>query len=109
MTGGNTRSQFHAVRSLVAAILSLAFLWTLALSVSPQLHARFHADAGQTEHRCAATLIASGHCHHAAPAPLVAGTAPIVLSSTIATLTPLWVESLFLKASVLEHAPPVYS
>src|ERR1700688_4365977 len=32
-------------RTLVAASLSAAFLWTLALSASPQLHERFHPDA----------------------------------------------------------------
>ena len=109
MTGARNPSRFDAARSFVAACLSLAFLWSLALSASPQLHGCFHADAGKAEHRCAATLIASGNCHHSAPAPLFTGPTPVVLSSTISTLTPLWMKSPFLEARVLEHAPPVCS
>jgi hypothetical protein len=90
----------------VAACLSLAFVWSLALSASPQLHARFHSDAGQPEHSCAATLIASGSYHHSAPVPLVAVPVAAVLLSRIPALTPQWVESPFLSACLLEHAPP---
>src|SRR5690242_14782833 len=67
----STRPPFELARSFMAACLSLAFLWTLALSISPQLHERIHSDAGQAEHSCAATLIASGNYHHSALPPLV--------------------------------------
>ena len=91
---------------MVAAFLSLAFLWVLALTASPQLHELVHADAGQAEHICAVTLIASGNLDHSAPAPLVTVPASVVLLSHIPALTPQWVESPFLSACLLEHAPP---
>ncbi len=53
------------VRASVAIFVSAAFFWTLLLSVSPQLHARVHPDAGRVEHNCAATMIASGNYDHA--------------------------------------------
>jgi hypothetical protein len=105
--GAVTRLKHQRVRSFFAAGLSLTFLWTLALSVSPALHARVHADAGQPEHTCAATLIASGNYEHSVPAPLASAIVPASFLSTIPALTPLWVVSPFLEASVLEHAPPV--
>src|SRR4029434_1990413 len=43
------RSQ-TCVRALVAAVLFAAFSWTLLVSVSPQLHARIHADAHRADH-----------------------------------------------------------
>src|SRR4029434_5384205 len=58
-------------RAVVATCVSAAFLWALALSVSPQLHQRFHTDANRVEHSCAATMIASGNYDHAAHPPLV--------------------------------------
>src|SRR5207248_8710678 len=57
-------------RALLAAFVSAAFLWALALSVSPQLHQRVHKDANRVEHSCAATMIASGSYNHAAHVPL---------------------------------------
>lgn len=96
-------------RSIVAACLSAALLWTLALSVSPTLHARVHAESGQAEHICAATLIASGNYEHPVPAPLFGAVMPVSLISKISALTPRRVESPFLEASLLEHAPPFSS
>ena len=55
--GAVARSTHQSMRSFIAASLSAVFLWTLALSASSELHARVHADAGQAEHSCAATLI----------------------------------------------------
>ena len=51
------RSQTYA-RAPVAAVLFAAFSWTLLVSVSPQLHARIHADAHRADHVCPVTLIA---------------------------------------------------
>ena len=96
-------------RSFFAAGLAVVFLWTLALSISPELHARVHADSGQSGHSCAATLIASGNYEHPVPGPLFVAATRIAWRSHVPALTPLWVESLFLKASVLEHAPPLSS
>jgi hypothetical protein len=92
-------------RAFVAAIASAAFIWTLALSVSPQLHERVHPDANRVEHTCAATLIASGNYNHAPSALLI--TAPVPVDEfKVPELTPLWLGPLFLIAAVFEHAPP---
>jgi hypothetical protein len=107
--GAVTRVTHQRARSFIAACLSVAFFWTLLLSASPKLHARVHVDSGQPEHVCAATLIASGNYEHAVPAPLVRAAVPVDFLSKIPALAPLWVESPFLQASVLEHAPPFCS
>lgn len=92
--------------NFIAAVVSAAFLWTLALSASPQLHERVHPDANSAEHTCAVTFIASGSYDHSAHAPLVAAPVPTVPFSKIPALTPQWVQSPFLGASIFEHAPP---
>ena len=95
--------------AFIAAFVSAAFLWTLVLSVSPELHTRLHRDAAQSEHSCAATFVASGSYHHSAHVPLVSTPVPVAQFAKIPALTPQWVESLFLGASVFEHAPPSQS
>jgi len=92
--------------AIIAVVVSAAFLWALALSASPQLHARIHADANRAEHTCAVTFIASGNYNYSAHAPLISAPTPAVQFSTIRALTPHWVPSPFLKASIFEHAPP---
>jgi hypothetical protein len=94
-------------RTFIAALLAIGFLWTLAVSVSPQLHARVHPDANRTGHTCAVTMIASGNYNYSAQTPLISAPVPAVQFSKIPALTPHWVESPFLGASVFEHAPPV--
>jgi len=93
-------------RAIVATLLSAAFFWTLALSASPQLHARIHADANRTEHSCAVTLIATGSYHHAANPPLVSESQFIARFSKIAVIASTWVRPLFLCAHIFAHAPP---
>ena len=95
------------VRGSVAIFVSAAFFWTLLLSVSPQLHARVHPDAGRVEHNCAATMIASGNYDHASHPPLVSADAQVPQFSKIPALTLCWVQSPFLGACIFEHAPPV--
>lgn len=95
-----------AARNSVAAFVSAAFLWILVLGVSPQLHARIHADADRTDHICAVTLIANGNYDHAAQPPFVNAPFLALQFSKIPTLTPQWVASPFLGASIFEHAPP---
>ena len=93
-------------RALVAASLSAAFLWTLALSASPQLHERFHPDANRAEHTCAVTFAVSGGYDHVVPAPVVSSPVEVAQFSTIPALDSQWVRSPFLGASIFEHAPP---
>ena len=93
-------------RSVVAVFVSAVFIWTLAMSASPQLHQRIHPDANRTDHACAVTFITSGNYDHSAPAPIVSAPVPAVQFSKIPALTPQWVESPFLNARVFEHAPP---
>jgi len=99
------RSTNHG-RAFIAICVSGAFLWALALSASPQLHQRVHKDANRVEHSCAATMIASGSYDHAAHPPVVSAPVPVIHFSKIPALTPQWVESPFLGASIFEHAPP---
>ena len=93
----------------VATCVAAAFLWTLALSASPQLHVRVHSDANRAEHTCAVTLITSGSYNHSAHVPPVSAPIPVAQFSTITALNPLWVPSPFLGASIFEHAPPARS
>jgi hypothetical protein len=94
-------------RAFVAALLSLAFAWTLALAVSPQLHKRIHRDANSVEHTCAVTFVASGTYEHSDPPPVIPAAA--VTFPRISDLNPSWVLSAFLGASIFEHAPPANS
>ncbi|HEY6070912.1 MAG TPA: hypothetical protein VIU85_06010 [Chthoniobacterales bacterium] len=94
-------------RAFVAVVTSAAFLWTLALSASPQLHQRIHSDANRIDHACAVTFVTAGNVDHAPVALLIA--TPVPLDGQIPELTPLWVGPLFLIASVFEHAPPANS
>jgi len=93
-------------RAVAATFLCLAFLWTLAPRVSPQLHQRVHRDANRGDHVCAVTMVASGNYDHSPAVPLVSVPALIDQSSPILALTPQWVESAFLLARIFEHAPP---
>jgi hypothetical protein len=95
-------------RALLAALVSVAFLWTLALSASSQLHQRVHKDAGRVEHNCVATMIASGSYNHAAHPPLLSAPVPVIHFSKIPALTPQWIQSPFLGACIFEHAPPAH-
>jgi hypothetical protein len=95
-------------RVFVAISVAAAFAWTLALSVSPQLHERVHPDANQGNHECAITLVAGGNYDHGTTGPLIVVPAPAIQFSDLATLDSTWVASPFLGASIFEHAPPVF-
>ena len=99
------RSQ-SCVRVLVATVLFAVFSWTLLVRVSPQLHARIHADAHRADHVCAITLFGSGGYEHGTQPMLVTVPLPAVQFSKIPALTPCWVQSPFLGAHIFEHAPP---
>jgi len=93
-------------RTFIATCVFAAFAWALALSVSPQLHQRVHADANRVEHSCAVTAITSGSYEHA-PYPLLASAlqATVEFSKT-PVLNSVWVRPLLLCAHVFAHAPP---
>ena len=95
-----------STRAFVAVVAAAAFLWTLALTVSPKLHERIHADANRVDHSCAVTFVASGTFNYSASPPLVSAPAVSDQFCSIPALTPQWVESPFLSASIFEHAPP---
>ena len=81
----------------------------MALSASPQLHQRIHQDANQVDHVCAITLVASGNYSYSPAALVLCLPALVDQFSSIPALTPQWVESPFLSASIFEHAPPAHS
>lgn len=93
-------------RVIVAGCAFAAFVWAIALSVSPQLHQFVHADANRVEHSCAVTAIASGNCDHAGQPQLIS--APDFVSQFGRASLPdsVWAQPLFLKAHLFAHAPP---
>jgi hypothetical protein len=100
------RKAYHTC--LLALPLLLGVLWW-HLAASPQLHARFHADAGSSSHECAVTLIASGKYEQADAPPVLCAPQPAVVFEKIPALAPVWVAAPFLRASIFEHAPPALS
>ena len=100
-------------RSLISRCVAVwgtaAFLWTIALGVAPGLHERVHADQQSSDHGCVVTFVRAGGCHHA-PAPALAPFTKVALQfAAVPELTPCWVASPFLTATIFEHAPPLYS
>jgi hypothetical protein len=104
----SARSQ-NCARVVVAAVLFAAFSWTLLVSVSPQLHARIHADENGANHVCAITLIASGSYEQAAPPPIISAPQFDICSYATGALTSTWVKALFLNSHIFAHAPPARS
>jgi hypothetical protein len=100
------RSQ-NSARALVAAFLFAAFSWTLLVSVSPQSHARIHANASQPDHICAITLIASGSYEQGGQPPVISAPQFNARFRDRTPLTSTWVKPLFLSAHIFAHAPPV--
>jgi hypothetical protein len=91
------------VRAAIGINVIVAFFAALTLASSPQLHERLHRVDSQ--HECAATLIASGNVHYAAPPPLL----PAKLSAPEISFV-LFRDSELIRiavpSSILEHAPP---
>jgi hypothetical protein len=93
----------------VAVLAAVAFVWTIALSVSPRLHERVHADQSRADHSCAVTFVRSGSCHHSA-VPAVTNIADRAGEfGNLPELHSYWVRSPFLSASVFEHGPPPFA
>ena len=98
-----------ALARSVAALAGAAFVWALTLSAWPTLHDQVHPDAKRADHVCAVTILASGSFEQSStPAPITANSAHQDFES-VPVLTPHWVASLFLSASIFEHAPPAVS
>lgn len=94
-----------AFRRTVVGLVLAHFLAIMAMAALPQLHELAHADAGCGEHYCAVTLFRQG----STDAPVATVLLVICLAFVLRPFDrprPLWVESLFLSRSVLEHAPP---
>ncbi len=102
-------SRCEKFRAVVASSLLSAFLFALALAASPQLHARFHADAGSPNHECAVTLVATGKYEQADAPPVLVVPQPAIVFEKIPALAPVWVAAPFLGACIFEHAPPALS
>jgi hypothetical protein len=100
------REKFHA---LVASALLGALFTALALAASPQLHARFHPDAGSQNHECAVTLIITGKYQQADAPPVFVAPQPAVVFARVQAFAPVWVAAPFLSAHIFEHAPPALS
>jgi hypothetical protein len=92
--------------AFVASLVLAAFALSIAAAGSPQLHTRIHPDANSSQHTCAATLIASGNYEHHAPPPLVGSFTAPGQFIFVELLTAQSVDSIFLGASIFEHAPP---
>jgi hypothetical protein len=96
----------NALRRWLAGVVGVAFVWTVALTVTPRLHHRVHAGENGAGHSCAVTFLRSGSYHHAA-APTFSGAADHAEEfAMLHELTPCWVCSPFLGAAIFEHAPP---
>jgi hypothetical protein len=80
-----------------------AFLAALALASAPQLHEYLHKS--QRQHECAATIVASGNYHHAAPSPILPAK-PVAPSAHSFTQQNSELIFAVVSSSVLEHAPP---
>ena len=81
----------------------IAFFTALTIASSPQLHEKLHKVDSQ--HACAATMIASGNCEHSVPPQLVpklenAPNSPAFLPKRFQFVVAS------VPSSVQEHAPP---
>ena len=109
MTGRLTEGKAIAWRAIVAAALVAAVGSVLTLSVAPHLHERLHKNAARAEHECAVTLVATGGYQQTDAAPVFVAPEPAVHFSRLPASNPVWVATLFLGASIFEHAPPALS
>jgi hypothetical protein len=93
-------------RSAIQIGLVFAFIFGVALSVSPSLHERFHADAKQAHHQCAVTVLASGSFHHAGTPKVTVPLVSVSQVTRLRALTSVWVPAVFSSSHIFEHAPP---
>ena len=91
-------------RAGIGISIVIAFFTALTIASSPQLHEKLHKVDSQ--HACAATMIASGNCEHTAPPQLVpklenAPNSPAFLPKRFQFVVAS------VPSSVQEHAPPI--
>src|SRR5438094_3575900 len=91
-------------RSGIGISIVIAFFTALTIASSPRLHEKLHKVDSQ--HACAATMIASGNCEHTAPPQLVpklenAPNSPAFLPKRFQFVVAS------VPSSVQEHAPPI--
>src|SRR5437660_10117256 len=97
-----SRREMKACARVGISVL-VSFFAALTIASSPQLHERLHKVDSQ--HACAATMIASGNCEHAASLQLVpklerAPNSPAFLPKRFQFVVAS------VPSSVQEHAPP---
>jgi len=90
-------------RASIGIGIVIAFFTALTIASSPQLHEKLHKVDSQ--HACAATMIASGNCEHTAPPQLVpklenAPNSPAFLPKRFQIVVAS------VPSSIQEHAPP---
>jgi hypothetical protein len=91
------------LRASISLSVVVAFFAALTLASSPQLHERLHKVDSQ--HECAATLVASGKCDHSAPPASAPRNCNIPISPALTPREFAPVNS-DIRSSILEHAPP---
>ena len=92
---------------LAASAAIAAFLFTIAASAAPQLHARLHNGVGDS-HTCAVTLLSSGSFDHVITAPLSLRPADAI-EQPASVQDRSFAITRGLEFSLLEHAPPALS
>lgn len=89
------------------AVLVIAILWAVTLTVSPQLHELVHPDADHEDHDCAVTLFLGGGLEHSPLVPsLVAGPLFLLLRQTPSPPPDIFAV-LFAGQRISERGPPV--
>lgn len=94
-------------RALTLALL-LQFLLGVAMTASPWLHQRLHQDANSEHHECVVTVLHSGGTDGTMVTPILAPDFhPAPEIAPVSQVMTCGVASIFLRARVFEHAPPL--
>lgn len=104
MKADQSRGKINRLSTL--AILAALFFANV-LCALPQLHGKIHSPSAN--HECAVTLIAAGNYEVNDAPPAVPVPQPFIEFSAAITLPLVSVPTLFLGASIFEHAPPAFS
>jgi hypothetical protein len=92
-------------RAFIAIGIVIAIFTALTIASLPQLHEKLHKV--DSRHGCAATLIASGNCEHAASPPLVPTFQKAPNSAAFLPQRFQFVVA-SVPSSIQEHAPPAF-